>query len=199
VTNFIRDYVGYVPPGAGGMGNARLVASPPDAAVHSGVVAVHTDPGSGSGTQACVVVGSPPWWAGRVVENASEEATPYTVVVNYKDVAREAIEASKKVVMVAPVRFSLDLGSGVVMDEGALFGSADVHVVGSTFTYNAPGVGAEELDYLAPDEPSAISAAQVEDSEWDDDDDGPSWISLADLPYRGGGLMARLRSRSRGG
>jgi hypothetical protein len=35
----------------------------------------------------------------------------------------------------------------------------------------------------------------LEEEEWDDSDEGPTWLEMDDLPYRGGGVMARQRPR----
>lgn len=35
----------------------------------------------------------------------------------------------------------------------------------------------------------------LEEEEGDDSAEGPTWLAMAALPYRGGGVMARQRSR----
>jgi len=194
MTYFIRDRAGAVPSTTGEFGERVSAAG-------GQVFAVYRDPGGGSSTEAISIMTSAPWWAGRIVGPAERG---YTIVREPEPAAFgvEMVPFQERELRAAPHhgRLELDFGEGVTVADRAMVGSGEIHVVTTNFLYGFfPVVDTPEGDYLAPDSSEELAAASVaDDSEWSDDDNGgPSWIALADLPYRGGGVMARLRPRGR--
>lgn len=149
---------------------------------------------------------SSPWWLGQVMEletggrigalnDAVVVGEVVTKVLASRDGPWQAALIEPRQVVTAPLRqFGISLGTDIVTAIRG-FGErtpalAAVHIP-SAF-------GAKRTGLLGVARPTVVARPAVvveeEEEEWDDSDEGPTWLAMDALPYRGGGVMARQRS-----
>jgi hypothetical protein len=158
---------------------------------------------------------SSPWWTGRLIASppqpmhvTHEEVTQGAILVGDDQVAvvvhvdpgdPSAILYQETNLAIGP-RYGLDFGHGVVVPSGAVANPKpeawtalkEIAFAGVAALHKPAG-----LEWLAPDSEADIAAATVgDDAEWDEDETGPTWVSLGDVSYRGGGVMGRRRGTS---
>lgn len=152
-------------------------------------------------------LGSSPWWGGRVVEYLKEDfhgGPRYTKAGG--QLAEFAISHHGPLALSDPEveigttgmhrLYGLDLGSGVMpVNVGAIetltgLGGHDVNLA----SYGAVRSELfEEATALATN--VTLGSVGTDEAIWDDSDDEPRWLAIQELPYHGGGVMARRRSR----
>ena len=181
--------------------------------------ATYGSPADNSSLGGVTFSGSSPWWAARlvappaggfhVISAPGEAPEPTTVVEKSGDaiVRIVRIESQSPAINVydqGPVTFNdprldLDLGPGVIVASGAVTAPARTHAIERVawqgFLTTREGF---ELEWFAPDPSTVPDATILDDAEWDEDEPAPTWISLADVSYRGGGVMGRRRGSTRG-
>ena len=180
------------------------------------IVSTHSHPGSGaSSMDATSANSSPPWWMVRLVEGHEVEHREATADLQPAPLDHEIVLGARPSVIVWPEAYSaefalrpsdppleLDFGTGVVVASGALVDAGYMLSAASTGAYGGMYVADVRIDddeWLRPDTQEAVSASAVaDDAMWDDDDEGPVWVSLADVAYRGGGVMGRRRGHRKG-
>lgn len=149
---------------------------------------------------------SSPWWMGQFMEGRS---TGLVEAMNsasaYDDLLAKVLDVQEgpwqsaliepRHFVVAPLRqFGISLGASVVTAIRAVGEQAPLAArqVPSAFEAVRTGLlGITRVSVVT----RPISGIDDEDAEWDDSDDGPTWLSMGALPYRGGGVMARQRFR----
>lgn len=150
---------------------------------------------------------SSPWWLGQFMEletgrrTTGEVEDPLMVrkvvtnVLELRDAPWQTALLRPRQAVIAPLRqFGINLGVDIV---------AAIR-----------GVGERTPAFIEAQIPSALEAMRTgllgvtrplvltrpavvldEEEDWDDSDEGPTWLAMDALPYRGGGVMARQRSR----
>lgn len=156
------------------------------------------------GSISVISTSSSPWWTTRLVEHMAAGdvhrldsggiagAVPMSM-------AESMVEASSGTLGGGESRghsargWGLDLGLDITL---ALSAELATRLIQRAFETSWRQV---QTASLTADPPQVIAAARPvpDDAEWDESDDSPRWLSLADLSYRGGGVMRRRASPSR--
>lgn len=152
---------------------------------------------------------STPWWNGRFVELTSDVAEPswsLAVTLSNSNMAVSGSGTSYEEPRGAPERptrslarrFGLDLGSGVISAGRTALALVPVIAV----AYASAGTAAPSLPPLGSASASAVVAqlpalaSATTEYGWNESDDEPHWLAVEELPYHGGGVMARRRSEA---
>jgi hypothetical protein len=150
---------------------------------------------------------STPWWSGRFVEFTADVADPFwslAVTLSDSSIAvsgsgtsdEEARGARDRPTKSLARRFGLDLGSGVVSVGRTALALVPVIAVAyasaSTAAPSLPPIGSTSASAVVAQLP-ALAYGTTEYG-WNESDDEPRWLAIDELPYHGGGVMARRRS-----
>lgn len=156
------------------------------------------------GSISVISTSSSPWWTTRLVEHMAADdvhhldsgaiagAVPVSMAESMVEAPSGALGGWESRGHSAH-RWGLDLGLDITL---ALSAELATRLMQRAFETTWRQV---QMAWLIADPPQAIAAARPvpDDAEWDESDDSPRWLSLADLSYRGGGVMHRRASPSR--
>lgn len=157
-----------------------------------------------------------PWWASRLVEipegddayagvgflvscqhePATHVSKPGSILPFLASAGASQVREAVALSDCAWRHFSLDFGRGVV---AAMRGAVTAFPLAAP-VYAPAGLVNDQALARVPDSQAVVqyvAAAEpvLDDAVWDDSDEEPRWLAMDDIPYRGGGVMARQRHR----
>lgn len=181
-----------------------------------GAIGVLVAAGFGAASSASVKVvdahESSPWWQGRLVNFASpidespaagsreisfapSESEELSDLLQIRPADQPEAMTRRRISSYPHEGLRVDLGMGAIsaVVTGLMLGAepAGLRRVSSEGLATLDTVADGDSLVADPAQVLAAAASPIDDAEWDEADDGPRWLALESIDYRGGGIMSR--------